>query len=323
MTKRASIALGVLLYAGLVTGRADEPTLVPGPPPVPQDVGEMVRIPAGEFIMGSDKIDVGKKAEEYGSSKPWYLDEHPRHKVKLPAYYIDKYEVTNAQYREFVVKTDYWVPEAWKDNGYLLAPEVLAIADLPTLRRLATDTFHLDMDTRVMGREALIKAIGVQQAKHDKLPVTDVNWFNAHDYCTWVGKRMPTEAEWEKAARGTDGREYPWGNDFDKTRLNGGGQDWEFGVAPVGSYPSGASPYGVMDMAGNVMEWVRDWYEPYPGSTDKDDSFGKKNKVVRGGGWGGVGHYALSQFYRAAYRFFMRPDSQYADIGFRCAKDAN
>jgi formylglycine-generating enzyme required for sulfatase activity len=321
-TKTAS-GVGLVLLAWLAMAGGEEPKLVPGPPPVPENVGEMVLIPAGEFLMGSDKVDVDKKAEEYGSSKPWYVDEHPERKVNLPAYYIDKYEVTNAQYREFVIKMDYWVPQAWKDNGYLLAPEVLAIADLPTLRHLATETFHLDMDTRTMDRAALSKAISERQAKLDNLPVAEVNWFNAHDYCTWVGKRMPTEAEWEKAARGNDGREYPWGNDFDRTRLNAGGEShWEFGVAPVGSYPSGASPYGVMDMAGNVMEWVRDWYEPYPGNTYKDDSFGKKNKVVRGGGWGGTGHYALSQFYRSAYRFYMRPDSMYVDIGFRCAKDA-
>ena len=293
------------------------------PSPSPKEVGEMVLIPAGEFIMGSDKIDTKNQGQEYGSSKPWYVDEHPQHKVNLPAYYIDKYEVTNAQYREFVVKTDYWLPPSWKDNGYLLAPEVLSIADVPTLRRLATDTFHIDMDTRTMDRPALMKAIGDAQAKRDNLPVSEVNWFNAHDYCNWVGKRMPTEAEWEKAARGTDGREYPWGDDWDKSRLNAGqAGDWEFGVAPVGSYPQGASPYGVQDMSGNVMEWVRDWYEPYSGNTYKHETFGKKYKVVRGGGWGGVGHYALSQFYRTAYRMNMSPDAQYVDIGFRCAKIA-
>jgi formylglycine-generating enzyme required for sulfatase activity len=294
------------------------------PAPSPQEVGEMVLIPAGEFVMGSDKLDTKNQAQEFGASKPWYVDEHPQRKVNLPAFKIDKYEVTNAQYREFVRKTNYWFPPSWKDNGYLLAPEVLAIADFPTLRRLAADTFHLDMDTRGMERDALMKAIAKQQAKLDNLPVAEVNWFNAHDYCTWAGKRLPTETEWEKAARGSDGREYPWGNDWDQRRLNAGeAGNWEFGVAPVGSYPQGASPYGVLDMSGNVMEWVKDWYEAYPGNSYTHDTFGKKHKVVRGGGWGGVGHYALSQFYRTAYRLYMQPESLFIDVGFRCAKDAD
>ena len=325
MANKTMVWGGAVLLGWMAAVHAAEPQLVPGPPPTPDpnNVGEMVLIPAGEFVMGSDKVDKSHQAQEYGSSKPWYVDEHPKHKVKLPAYYIDKYEVTNVQYREFVVKTDYWFPPTWKDNGYLLSEKLLEIADLPTLRKLAADTFHLDMDTRTMERKPLMKAIAEQQAKLDNLPVSEVNWFNAHDYCTWVGKRMPTEAEWEKAARGSDGREYPWGNDWDKTRLNAGQEgEWEFGVAPVGSYPQGASPYGVMDMAGNVMEWVRDWYDAYPGNDYKHETFGKKYKVVRGGGWGGVGHYILAQFYRAAYRFSMSPDSQYVDIGFRCAKDA-
>ena len=315
--KRVWAGCVLLAWAGTVYGDAASNA------PSPQAVGEMVLIPAGEFIMGSDKVDTAKLGAEYGSSKPFYVDEHPQHTVKLPAFKIDKYEVTNAQYREFVRKTNYWFPPSWKDNGYLLAPEVLAVADLPTLRRLASDTFHLDMDTSTMPRDALMKAIAARQAKLDPLPVAEVNWFNAHDYCTWVGKRLPTEAEWEKAARGSDGREYPWGHDWDNHRLNAGEvDDWEFGVAPVGSYPQGASPYGVMDMSGNVMEWVKDWYKPYPGNSYTDKTFGEKYKVVRGGGWGGLGHYALSQFYRTAYRLYMQPGSQFIDVGFRCAKDA-
>ena len=320
MTSKTTMWGGCLLLGWLAAAYVAEQQ----PAPAPEKAGEMVLIPAGEFVMGSDKVDTTKQAQEFGSSKPWYADEHPQRKVALPAFKIDKFEVTNAQYREFVRTTDYWFPPSWRDNGYLLAPEVLKFADLPTLRRLASDTFHLDLDTRTMEREALMKAIAQQQAKMDNLPVAEVNWFNAHDYCAWAGKRLPTEAEWEKAARGGDGREYPWGNDWDKSRLNAGEEgNWEFGVAPVGSYPQGASPYGVMDMAGNVMEWVRDWYKAYPSNSYNDKSFGEKYKVVRGGGWGGVGHYILSQFYRAAYRFNMSPESQYVDVGFRCAKDVD
>ena len=311
--------LGIcLLLIGTATAYGDAKSIKPSK----QAIGQMVMIPAGEFIMGSDKVDTTNQAAGYGASKPWYVDEHPQHKVNLPAYMIDKYEVTNIQYREFVRKTNYWFPQSWKKNGYLLTPDVLALADLPTLRKLASDTFRLDMDTRSMKRDDLMKAIAKQQAKLDPLPVAEVNWFNAHDFCTWVGKRLPTEAEWEKAARGTDGRQYPWGNKWDNHRLNAGEVDnWEFGVAPVGSYPGGASPYGVMDMSGNVMEWVHDWYQAYPGNTYKDKTFGEKYKIVRGGGWGGLGHYVLSQFYRTAYRLYMQPGAQYVDVGFRCAKD--
>jgi formylglycine-generating enzyme required for sulfatase activity len=90
---------------------------------------------------------------------------------------------------------------------------------------------------------------------------------------------------------------------------------------PVGSFEAGKSFYGVYDMAGNVMEWVADWYQPYPGNRYRSDDFGEKYKVVRGGGWGGLGHYVISHFYRAAYRFYLTPDARYEDLGFRCAKD--
>jgi len=283
----------------------------------------MVLIPAGPFIMGSNRSDTDNKAQEYGSSKPWYLDEKPQRELRLPAYWIDQYEITNAQYREFVRKANYWVPPAWRDNGYLLNQDVLKIADLSTLRRLAADTFNIAANTEKMDKPALLHAIEQEQKKQDMLPVTTVNWLNATDYCRWAGKRLPSEAEWEKAARGRDGREYPWGNEWGPKRANAGqGESWEFGVAPVGSYPAGVSPYGVHDMAGNVMEWTQDWYEAYPGSTYVSPAFGKQYKVVRGGGWGGMGHYAIAQFYRSAYRLNMKPDSLFVDIGFRCVKDA-
>jgi formylglycine-generating enzyme required for sulfatase activity len=282
----------------------------------------MVLVPAGEFIMGSDRVEADKQAGEFGLMKPWYLDEHPQHRVALPAFWLDQYEVTNAQYREFVTKANYWVPAEWKKNGYLLTPAVLKFADLSMLRELAADTFKLDMDTATMDKEALIQAIAEHQKDFDRLPMTGVTWFNAYDYCGWAGKRLPTEAEWEKAARGTDGREYPWGNNWDVKRMNAGNEGaWEYGVAPVGSYREGVSPYGVYDLAGNVMEWVQDWYDIYPNGNYKSDDYGVKYKVARGGGWGGVGHYVLSQFYRAAYRLNLKPESAYSDIGFRCARN--
>lgn len=283
----------------------------------------MTLIPAGPFMMGSDVKDDDGKAQEYGSTKPWYQDEAPKRKVEVGAFLIDTFEVTNSEYRDFVIANNHWIPNGWKDNGYLLSREILGYANLERLRILATDTFRLDLDTTTMEYDALLDAIVTYQQQFDNLPVTGVTWFQARDYCVAQGKRLPTEVEWEKAARGTDGREYPWGNAWDETRLNiGSGDGWENGVAPVGSYAGGVSPYGVHDMAGNVMEWTADWYQPYPGSEYESEDFGEKLRVVRGGGWGGLGHYVISHFYRAAYRFNLQPNYTFVDLGFRCAKDA-
>ena len=235
----------------------------------------MILIPAGEFIRGSDKVDLEHQAGEMGSAKPWYLDEHPQHKFYLPLFYIDRYEVTNAQYKRFI------------DAVRARPPVYFYIRSVPPGR--------------------------------DHLPVTDLNWYDADRYCRWIGKRLPTEAEWEKAARGIDGREYPWGDAFDPKKANVGDAG-PGDLTPVGAYREGASPYGVMDMAGNVWEWTADWYQPYPGGDYQSALFGEKQKIFRGGGWGGAGHYAIPLFYRTAYRSSIPPEEGYADLGFRCAK---
>ncbi len=285
---------------------------------------EMVLIPAGNFIMGSDGQDRQGKAQEYGSMKPWYLDEKPKRVVHLPAFLIDRYEVVNEDYREFLIANNYWVPKSLADNGYLIRRDLLEIADVERLRRLATQTYKLDMDSTEMDKEALIEAIERYKVAFDRLPVSGVPRQHAEDYCAWLGKRLPTEAEWEKAARGREGLEYPWGNEWDESRLNINiGEGWPHGVAPVGSYPAGQSPYGVHDMAGNVMEWVADAYQPYPGSEYESDDFDQGDGVVRGGGWGGLGHYVISHFYRGAYRLNLKPSMTFVDLGFRCAKDAS
>ena len=289
------------------------------------DDSEMIRVPSGPFVMGSDRIDKDlRRSSEIGVGKPLFVDEHPQHTIDLPTFYIDRYEVTNARYREFVIQKNYWVPQSFKDDGYLLSPRVLAAADDETLRRLAVDTFRLDIDTRDMGREALLEAIARHQQAQDRLPVTGVSWRDANDYCHWAGKRLPTEPEWEKAARGTDGREFPWGNEWSPGKANVGAvsNGGDPGVMPVGSFPDGASPYGVDDMAGNVMEWVADWYQPYSGNNYHSENFGQRFRVIRGGGWGGVGHYVISHFYRSAYRFYLRPELAFNDLGFRCAKSS-
>lgn len=239
--------------------------------------GDMVLIPASDFLMGSNRIDTEGKSSEFGFAKPLYLDEHPLQTITLPAFYIDRFEVTQAQYEEFVRKTGARSPQHWIDGH---PPDGKA-----------------------------------------RLPVTDVNWHEADAYCTWKGNRLPTEAEWEKAARGTDGREFPWGNDYDGQKANTGDAG-RGGLVDVGSVSEGRSPYGVEDMAGNAWEWTSDWYLPHPTSTYESAHFGRKLKVVKGGGWGGVGHYALPEFYRAAYRFPVAPASRFPDFGFRCAKPA-
>jgi formylglycine-generating enzyme required for sulfatase activity len=286
---------------------------------------DMVLIPAGPFIMGSDKLPSKDESAGVGTIKPWYLDEHPAHKVTLPGYYIDRYEITNAQYRKFVIATGHTPPIMWGENGYLLSlrANILSRLDIGRLRRLGVRTFRLDMDTRTMDKKALVEAIDKRLHGIDKEPVTDVSWHDADAYCAWAGERLPSEAEWEKAARGANGREFPWGKKWAPGKSNTGEESWDDGVAPVGSYPTDKSPYGVFDMAGNVSEWVADWYQPYPGTDYQSDAFGKKFKVLRGAAWGREGHYAMHQFQRGAYRFYLDPDSILEDVGFRCAKSGS
>jgi len=238
----------------------------------------MVLIPAGAFIMGSNDVDASGKSQESGFDEPLYLNEHPKRKVVVNAFYIDKYEVTSGQFKKYLRKL-----------------------------RKYTDA-QIDM---------LIERLQLQQ---DNLPVRNITWFKADEYCRAAGKRLPSEAEWEKAARGTDGREYPWGNEWHAEYLNGG--QGESDLTPVGSYEDGKSPYGIYDMAGNVMEWTADWYEAYPGAEYQSSNYGKKHRVARGGSWSTAGRYTSAQYFRVAYRFNFPPNQAFNDVGFRCARKA-
>lgn len=285
---------------------------------------DMVLIPAGEFTMGSDKTDDKDLKKEYGFIDPLYMDEHPARKVNLPAFLIDKFEVNNGQYKAFVQQTSRREPAAWIQNGYNAREDKLQSFLLETLRWAATQYFKLDMDTSKMSRESLLAEIKKIQQKRDKLPATWITWHDADAYCRWLGRRLPSEAEWEKAARGPQSLEYPWGDVWDPKKLNTGAtaESQEEVALPSGSYTDDKSVYGVFDMAGNVSEWTDDWYKPYAGNKYTSKDFGEQHKVTRGGG-AGIGHYTLSYFYRGAVRGHADPNTENSDRGFRCAANTD
>ncbi len=207
--------------------------------------------------------------------------ERPVHRVFVNAFYLGKYPVTNAQYERFVAETGHRVP-------YLDDP------------RARLDNWDLEKRTYPPGR-----------AQH---PVVLVSWHDARAYCAWAGGRLPTEAEWEKAARGgLEEKRYPWGDEIDPSLAN---YDNREGTTPVGSYP--ANGYGLYDMAGNVWEWVADWYDAkyYRESPAQNPQGPEKGavRVLRGGAW-----LLFAQFCRVAYRFRNSPDFRFNLIGFRLA----
>ena len=285
----------------------------------------MKLIPAGEFIMGSNKKDEQQLQSEFGSINPWFMDEHPKHSENLAAYYINQYEITNSQFKQFVKNKSYMPPDSWISSGYIVSMKMDKLEVLPveTIRKLVIDKFRIDIDTRSLTKTELINVISKHFSAMDNLPVNDIDWFGAEAYCEWVGAKLPTELEWEKAARGKNGNEFPWGNGFESGLSNTGEEDWPMGLTPGGFYQRDKSDFGIFDLAGNVSEWVFDWYEAYPNSDYKSERYGKQFKVVRGAGWGGNGHYALELYQRGAYRYAQSPDAILDDLGFRCAANVD
>jgi len=201
-------------------------------------------------------------------------DERPPHTVFVDGFEIDKLEVTNEDFERFVAET-----------GYVTAAEK---ADETSWRYYAKD-----------------------KPQH---PVVKVTWNDAIAFCEWAGKRLPTEAEWEKAARGADARSYPWGNQWDAAKANGK-EAGNRATTAVGSFPAGASPYGVLDMAGNVSEWTSDWFKAYPGGDFYSPYFGEKYRVIRGGGW-----FSDQNLVRTTERSASGVELANDDVGFRCAR---
>jgi len=222
----------------------------------------MVEIPGGPFTIGYDHR---------------HPDEKPAHTISIPSFFIDLYEATNGQYKEFIDAMHRTPPDNWNDRTY------------PPGKK-----------------------------NH---PVVFVTWYDAHDYCEWVEKRLPQEEEWEKAARGTDGRLYPWGNDFDPRKANTP-QSHSTGTTPVGSYPKGRSPYGLYDMGGNAWEWTDSWAKPYPGSPiPTGHYFTGEYKVLKGGSWVDCSFYRCGISSLTFNRGYFKPFTKNQGFGFRCAKD--
>jgi formylglycine-generating enzyme required for sulfatase activity len=283
MNKSVSQILFVILLLCIAAVACSTPATTPPPTIAPNTTPlaeKMVPIPAGAFTMGNSLDQAMAECKKFRDDceRVWFAVEEPAHPVDVPAFYMDIYEVTNVNYKACVT------------------------AGKCTPPRLTNSATHTDY---------------YENAQYNNYPVIDVNWDQAKTYCEWRKVRLPTEAEWEKAARGTEGRTYPWGEGIDKTRANY--QDSKIGdPTMVGSYESGKSPYGLYDMTGNVWEWVSDWYDVYPGGDPKASTdFGQKFRGLRGGGWSDPGNTV-----HAAYRGALDPTHSFGNIGFRCASSS-
>jgi formylglycine-generating enzyme required for sulfatase activity len=256
---------------------------------------EMVLVIAGDFTIGSNDRNSLKECKKYRSDcqENWFKDESPSRVVYLDSFYIDKYEVSNVLYK------------ACEESGLCKLPVRL---------------------------NSKLRVNYYRDQQFDNYPVVYVDWNMANTFCQWRGGYLPSEAQWEKAARGTNGNTYPWGNDFlegavnfcDKTCVsNGVNNTYDDGyadTAPVDEYPQGISSYNAYNMSGNVWEWVADWYAVYPGGDPIGSPYFEPEKtyrVIRGGSLD-----STIDLLRAANRDPRKPVDADNTIGFRCAKDA-
>jgi formylglycine-generating enzyme required for sulfatase activity len=280
--------LGGISIWNSLSNSTPEPTLTSqSTPPTPalgistmtgNDGMTLLYVPAGEFTMGSNADDALVECQKFISNcqRDWFIDEEPLHKVDLDAFWIDQTEV--------------------KVRMYYLCVEA-DVCEEPTDRSSYTRSSYYG------------------NGDFDNYPVIYVNWNMAKTYCEWADRRLPTEAEWEKAARGTDANVYPWGNDAPNNNLLNYYNSAIGDTTEVGKYPAGASPYGALDMAGNVWEWVDDWYDAYPGNTDRLSSYGTSRRVLRGGSWDYIYNVV-----RSAVRYGNGPTNSDDGIGFRCSR---
>ena len=272
--------------------RGDVRVIMPGGAKI-----EQVFVPAGSFNMGDDQGEV---------------NERPIHEVMIDEFWLDKTEVTNDQFNAFVNDTGHITTAEAEGGGFLFDRDWVYVDGANWRHPLGPDS-----DLVGLGGN----------------PVVLVSWSDASEYCEWTGGRLPTEAEWEYAARGQESFHYPWGDTFDGDNLNFCDSncpfDWadenandlyEF-TAPVGSYPDGTSWVGAADLAGNVWEWVADWYQDgYYEDSPAENPAGPRQgiyRVLRGGGWSGDDYLARS----SARSGDVAPEDGTNFIGFRCAQD--
>jgi len=260
----------------------------------------LIHIPAGPFVIGTSEAQIDRLAKRDKLAKKWkqkgyFNREGPQHTVTLESYFIGKYPVTVDKYRIFVTTGGYLSREYWTEAGWNWRG---------TVGKVKPDYWEDEIFTR-----------------NDLLPVVGVSWYEAVAYCYWLsaeaGKayRLPTEAEWEKAARGSDGRLYPWGNDFVDKLCNTRAKNLG-GTEPVGSHsPESDSPYGCADMVGNISEWTLSQFKPYPyfASDGRNAEETKSERVLRGGSW-----FQPALRARVTSRGMNDPFFTDNDVGFRC-----
>lgn len=265
---------------------------------------EMIRIPSGSFVMGTGEQQIELLAVQFEPVRLWkekgrFSREQPQHMVTLGDYWIGRHPVTVGQYRAFLEAGGYACRSYWTEAGW---------AWCQTVGRTQPDLWG-----------------DVVLAGDDRLPVAGVSWFEAYAYSRWLSEatgrdyRLPSEAEWEKAARGTDGRLFPWGDPFDPARCNTRANGLRR-TLPVGHYsPAGDSPYGCAEMVGNVSEWTTSRFVSYPYRVDdgRDDPAGDTERVTRGGSW----HSPVFKA-RTVSRGMNDPFFTDNDLGFRCACSA-